>query len=506
MSVLRITASDYSFGILWPLHYLSFELLLLITHLIYFGHCIVCPLNSGFWLPIWHTLAIVLPVLWITASDYPFDILWPLYCRSFELRLLITSLLYFGHCIACPLNYDFWLPIWYTLAIVLSVLWITASDYPFDILWPLYCQSFKLRLLITPLIYFGHCIACPLNYGFWLPIWYTLAIVLPVLWITASDYPFDILWPGNCIASPLNYGFWLPIWYTLAILLSDLWITASDYLFDILWPLYCLSFELRLLITSLIYFGHCIVCPLNYDFWLPIWYTFAIVLPVLWITASNYPFDILWPFNCLSFELQLLITHLIYFRHCIASPLIYGFWLPIWYTLAIVLSVLWITASDYPFNILWPLYCLSFELRLLITSLIYFGHCIFCPLIYGFWLPIWYTLAILLSVLWITASDYLFDILWPLYCLSFELRLLITHLIYFSHCIVCPLKYGFWLPLWYTLAIVLHVLWITASDYFFDILWALYCLSFELRLLITHLIYFGHCIVCPLNYSFWLPI
>jgi hypothetical protein len=142
--------------------------------------------------------------------------------------------------------------------------------------------------------------------------------------------------------------------------------------------------------------------------------------------------------HCLSCELRLLITHLIYFCHCIVCPLNYGFWLPLWYILAIALSVLWITASDYPFDILWPLYCLSFELRLLITSLVSFGHCIVCPLNYGFWLPLWYTLAIVLPVLWTTAFDYLFYILWPLYCLSFELRLLITYLIYVGQYIVCP--------------------------------------------------------------------
>jgi hypothetical protein len=229
---------------------------------------------------------------------------------------------------------------------------------------------------------------------------------------------------GHCIVFPLNDEFWLPLWYLLAIVLSIRWTTASDYLFDICWPLYCLSFELRLLITPLVSFGHCIVCPLN--------------------TASDYPFDILWPLYCLSCELRLLITHLIYFCHCIVCPLNYGFWLPLWYLLAIALSVLSITASDYPFDILWPLYCLFFELRLLITHLIYFCHCIVCPLNYGFWLPLWYLLAIALSVLSITASDYPFDILWPLYCLSFILRLLITHLIYFGHCIVCPLNYGFW--------------------------------------------------------------
>jgi hypothetical protein len=161
-----------------------------------------------------------------------------LYCLSF--RLLITPLIYVGHYIVCPLNYGFWLPLWYLLTIVLSVLWITASGFPFDICWPLYCLSFELRLLVTPLISVDHCIVCPLNYGFWLPLWYLLTIALSVLWITASGYPFDICWPLYCLV---------------------LWIMAFDYPFDICWPLYCLSFELRLLITPFISVGHCIVCP-----------------------------------------------------------------------------------------------------------------------------------------------------------------------------------------------------------------------------------------------------
>jgi hypothetical protein len=120
-------------------------------------------------------LVIVLSVL-LTASDYPFVIFWSLYCLS-SLRLMITPLLSFGHCIVCP-PYGFWLPLCYLLAIVLPVL-LTASDYPFVIFWPLYCLS-SLRLLITPLLSFGHCIACP-PYGFWLPLCYLLATVLPVL-------------------------------------------------------------------------------------------------------------------------------------------------------------------------------------------------------------------------------------------------------------------------------------------------------------------------------------
>jgi hypothetical protein len=75
-----------------------------------------------------------------------------LYCLSFYLRLLITPLVSCGHCIVCPSIYGFSLPLWYLMPIVLSLLLFTASDYPFGILCPLYCLSFYLRLLITPLV------------------------------------------------------------------------------------------------------------------------------------------------------------------------------------------------------------------------------------------------------------------------------------------------------------------------------------------------------------------
>ena len=143
-----------------------------------FPHCIVCPSINGFWLP--------------------FGIFWSLYCLSY-LRLLITPLVSFGHCIVCPSIYGFWLPLWYLFPIVLSLLLFMASDYPFGILWSLYCLSY-LRLPITPLVSFGHCIVCPSIYGFWLPLWYLVAIVLSVLLFTASDYPFGILWPLYCLS------------------------------------------------------------------------------------------------------------------------------------------------------------------------------------------------------------------------------------------------------------------------------------------------------------------
>ena len=221
--------------------------------------------------------------------------------------------------------------------------------------------------------------------------------------------------------------FYVMLCRSLFVLLSFLVIvlsvllqfTDSDYLFGIFWSLCCLSFfNLRIPITSLVSFGHCVVCPSSiYGFRLPLWYLLAIVLSVLLqFTDSDYLFGIFWSLCCLSFfNLRIPITSLVSFGHCVVCPSsIYGFRLPLWYLLAIVLSVLLqFTDSDYLFGIFWSLCCLSFfNLRIPITSLVSFGHCVVCPSsIYGFRLPLWYLLVIVLSVLLqFTDSDYLFGI------------------------------------------------------------------------------------------------
>jgi hypothetical protein len=193
------------------------------------------------------------------------------------------------------------------------------------------------------------------------------------------------------------------------------------------WPLCCqFFFDIRILFTPLVSFGHCVVF-------------------LLWYTDSDYRFGIFWPlFRLLFFDIQILIT--------------------LWYHLAIVSSAfLRYTDSDYPFGILWPL-CrqLLFSIWILITPLVSFGHCVVSSSsIYRFWLPLWYLLAIVLSVLLrYTDSDYPFGIFWPLCCqFFFDIRIQITPLVSFGHCVVCPsLIYRFWLPLWYILTIVLSVL------------------------------------------------
>ena len=516
LSVLpRLTACDYLFGIFWSLCCLSFlDLRLVITSLVSFGHCVVCPSSTyGLWLPLWYLLVIVLSVLpRLTACDYLFGIFWSLCCLSFlDLRLVITSLVSFGHCVVCPSStYGLWLHL-------------------FGVFWSL-CCLFDLRLVITSLVSFGHCVVFRLSstYGLWLPLWYLLVIVLSVLpRLTAFVITASLVSFGHCVVCPSStYGLWLPLWYLLVIVLSVLpRLTACNYLFGIFWSLCCLSFlDLRLVITSLVSFGHCVVCPSStYGLWLPLWYLLVIVLSVLpRLTACNYLFGIFWSLCCLSFSTY-ACNYLfgIFWSLCCLPSSTYGLWLPLWYLLVIVLSVLpRLTACDYLFGIFWSLCCLSFlDLRLVVTSLVSFGHCVLlghcvvCPSsTYGLWLPLWYLLVIVLSVLpRLTACDYLFGIFWSLCCLSFlDLRLVITSLVSFGHCVVCPSStYGLWLPLWYLLVIVLSVLpRLTACDYLFGIFWSLCCLSFlDLRLVVTSLVSFGHCVVCPSStYGLWLPL
>jgi predicted membrane channel-forming protein YqfA (hemolysin III family) len=128
-------------------------------------------------------------------------------------------------------------------------------------------MSSDIRLLFTSLVSLGHCIFCPLIYDFSLPLWYLLVIVLSVLWYTISVHLFGIQrtdntmtrryqrgkqnsqisgetiqWPRdakevnrNCISEDRQYDFCLPLWYLLVIVLSVL------------------------LFTSLVSIGHCII-------------------------------------------------------------------------------------------------------------------------------------------------------------------------------------------------------------------------------------------------------
>ena len=161
----------------------------------------------------------------------------------------------------------------------------------------------------------------------------------------------------------------------------------------------------------------------------------------------------------------------------------------------IVLSVLRFTASDYIFLFWLWLYCLSYDLRHLITSfyfgydcivcltiygiwlhLFYFGYCIVCLKIYGIWLHLFILAMIVLSVIRFTASDYIFLFGYDcIVCLT--IYGIWLHLFYFGYCIVCLKIYGIWLHLFILAMIVLSVIRFTASDYIFLFWLWLYCLS-----------------------------
>ena len=541
--LLRITASDYPFGLIRR-----------------FVYSIVCPSSYYvFWLPI--------------RSHQTFFLF---YCLSFVLRLLTTPLVSsdvffysnvcpssyyvsdhtfgfirrFVYSIVFPSYYVFWLPLWshqtFCLFYFLSFLELRfclplRSHQTFFLFYCLF--FFVLPLLTTPIVSsdvfsilmsvllritssdypfglirrFVYSIVCSSSYYvFWLPLWFhqtfclfyclfcfvlrllttplVLSVVLSILMsvllrFTSSDYPFGLIrrFFYSIVCSSSHYVFWLPLW--------------SHHTFCLF---YCLSFVLRLLTTPLV----------SSD-------VLSILLSVLLrIGASDYPLG--------------LIRRFVYSIVCPSSY--YVFWLPLWShqmfclfyclsffvlrllatplgssdVLSILLSVLLrIAASDYPLGLIRR-----------------FVYSIGCPSYYVFWLPLW--------------SHQTFCLF---YCLSFfVLRLLTTPLVSsvvlsillsvllrmaasdyplglirrFVYSIGCPSYYVFWLPLWShqtfflfyclsffvlrlltiplvssdVLSILLAVLRITSSDYPFGLIRR-----------------FFYSIVCSSShYVFWLPL
>ena len=366
-------------------------------------------------------------------SEYPFSIFWSLCCLIYrfwlllwyllvivlsDIQILICPLVSFGHCVVCYADSDY---LWFLLVIVLS----------------------DIQILIAPLVSFGHC----------------------VVWYTDSDCPFGILWPLYC----LLYRFWLLLWYLLVIVLSDIqtmivplvsfghcvvWYTDSDFPFGIFWSL----------------------CFLIYRFWFPLWYLLAIMLSVIQILITHWYLLVI----VLS-DIQILIIPFGFFWSLCC--LIYRFWFPLWYLLVIVFSDIQISIT------LWYLLVIVlYVIQILIAPLIWFGHCVvlyrdsdcpfgifwsICCLIYRFWLPLWYLLVIVLSVI----------------------QILISPLVSFGHCVVwytdsdfpsgifwslCCLIYRFWFPLWFLLVIVLS----------------------DIQILISPLVSFGHFVVWYTDYDY----
>jgi hypothetical protein len=198
---------------------------------------------------------------------------------------MVKPFVSFGHCIVCSSSiYWFWLPLWYLLAIVFSVLRrFTDSDYPFGIFWPLYCLFFvNLLILIAALVSFG-------------PTDNTMAKRYQKGNRNQSiDEEHTIQWSkdtkrairiSKSTKNRQYNGQKMPKRqsesvnrrrtenYLLAIVLSVLRrFTDSDCPCGIFWPLYCVFFvDWLILISPLVSFSHCIVCSsFIYWFWLPL--------------------------------------------------------------------------------------------------------------------------------------------------------------------------------------------------------------------------------------------
>jgi hypothetical protein len=120
---------------------------------------------------------------------------------------------------------------------VLSVLpRFTDSDCPFGLFWPLCCLFFfDVWILIAPLVSFDHCVVCSSSmYGFWLPLWYLLTIVLSVLLrCMDSDYPFGIFILFiliNCNANSKQLDIYNSSLYNYPVKIDEIFIFVIDYL------------------------------------------------------------------------------------------------------------------------------------------------------------------------------------------------------------------------------------------------------------------------------------
>ena len=280
-------------------------------------------------------------------------------------------------------------------------------------------------------------------------------MLVSVLRFTDSDY--------TCV--------WLAPLVLLAMLVSVLRFTDSDYTcvwlpLWLCWLCWCLSFDLRILITlvsgypsgSFDYVG---VCPSIYGFWLHLCLITSGSFGYVGVCPSIYGF---WLHLCLITSLVILAMLVSVLRFtdsdytCVWLPLV---------LLTMLVSVLRFTDSDYtcvwlPLWFFWLCWCLSSHLRILITLVSdylsgSFGYDGVCPSIYGFWLHLCLitsgSFTMLVSVLRFTDSDYTCVWLplwfcWLCWCLSFDLRILITLVSdylsgSFDYAGVCPSIYGF---------------------------------------------------------------
>jgi hypothetical protein len=97
------------------------------------------------------------------------------------------------------------------------------------------------RILIIPLVSCGHCVVCStLIHGFWLSLWYRVAIVLSFLfWLTDSDYPFSI----GVIFITLRIPVYISIWFKgIQAVRIEFFNTIKKLMWRICWCLFNVTY------------------------------------------------------------------------------------------------------------------------------------------------------------------------------------------------------------------------------------------------------------------------
>ena len=143
---------------------------------------------------------------------------------------------------------------------------------------------FDLHILVISFVSFGHCVVCLLRFK-------------------VSWYVFSICCPLCCLSSSF-YGFWLSLWYLLAIVLS-------------------VFFDLHILVISLVSFGHWFVCLLRFK---DSGYLFCTCWPLCCLSSSIYRFllSLLYLLAIglfVFFDLRILVISLKSVGHCVVSLL-----------------------------------------------------------------------------------------------------------------------------------------------------------------------------------------
>jgi fatty acid desaturase len=149
-------------------------------------------------------------------------------------------------------------------------------------------KRYQRGILNTPLVSFGHCVVCSSSLqGFWLTLWYLLAIVLSAL-LRYTDWRAD-----NTMAKRYQRVNQNPCSEEEQ---ATQWPKDTKGVIRI--PISNKNWQhngnIQILITALVSFGHCVVCSSSiYRFWLPLLYLLAIVSSALLrYTDSDYPFGI----------------------------------------------------------------------------------------------------------------------------------------------------------------------------------------------------------------------